>query len=520
MSNERGSCPSRRFKCAHIVAAALPMLLAAPLARSATIAVPCAAGDPSPLITAIGTANTNPGADTLVLAAGCTYMLTAGELAVTSDITIQGNGAILERTVSATPFRLLNVLPGASLVIDGLTLRKGFKNTGGAIRNTGALTLSNSLLSDNTYEFGCGGGDEDGCFLGGAIYNAASATLTVANSTFLRNDSVGGGAIANRGTMTVQDSSFIRNTSFGFGGGINSTGMATVTGTTFSENHSDTGSGILSNGTLTVTNSTFSGSSGGAGITAGGIATVTSSTITGNRRETTPSNNVGGVLALSGTVTLVNTIVANSVGVGIVNCMGPITNGGGNLSSDSSCPGFLQGNPLLGPLQSNGGPTQTHALQNGSPALNVIAPANCTVATDQRGVPRPQNTNCDIGSFEAKLSNYTFSGFFSPVDNVPTFNVVNAGRAIPLKFSLNSDQGLDIFAGGYPASRQVQCEGGAPSDTIEQTVTAGGSSLQYNAGTQTYIYVWKTNKAWAGTCRELLVRLDDGTDHTAVFQFK
>jgi hypothetical protein len=66
----------------------------------------------------------------------------------------------------------------------------------------------------------------------------------------------------------------------------------------------------------------------------------------------------------------------------------------------------------------------------------------------------------------------------------------------------------------------VPCEGGAPSDTIEQTLTAGGSSLQYNAVTQTYTYVWKTNKAWAGTCRELQVRLDDGTDHTALFQFK
>jgi hypothetical protein len=56
-------------------------------------------------------------------------------------------------------------------------------------------------------------------------------------------------------------------------------------------------------------------------------------------------------------------------------------------------------------------------------------------------------------------------------------------------------------------------------DDIEQTVTAGGSSLSYDAGTGTYTYVWKTDKTWANTCRRLTVRLSDGTDHWADFRF-
>jgi dipeptidyl aminopeptidase/acylaminoacyl peptidase len=114
---------------------------------------------------------------------------------------------------------------------------------------------------------------------------------------------------------------------------------------------------------------------------------------------------------------------------------------------------------------------------------------------------------------------YDFAGFFQPVDNLPTLNIVNAGRAIPVKFSLGGNQGLDIFALGYPASTPVTC-GTTAGDAIEQTVTAGSSSLSYDAATDQYTYVWKTEKAWAGTCRTLVVKLDDGTYHQANFRFK
>lgn len=115
---------------------------------------------------------------------------------------------------------------------------------------------------------------------------------------------------------------------------------------------------------------------------------------------------------------------------------------------------------------------------------------------------------------------YNFTGFFQPVDNLPTLNAVNAGRAIPVKFSLDGDQGLNIFEADYPKTQQIACDSTATVDGIEQTVTAGSSSLSYDASTDTYTYVWKTQKAWAGTCRQLVVKLNDGTVHRANFKFQ
>lgn len=126
------------------------------------------------------------------------------------------------------------------------------------------------------------------------------------------------------------------------------------------------------------------------------------------------------------------------------------------------------------------------------------------------------------GSLQAFLLNpvYDFRGFFAPVDNPPTVNAVNAGRAIPVKFSLSGDQGLDIFEETYPRSQQVPCDGAAPVDVVEETASAGDSGLSYDAATDQYTYVWKTSKAWSDTCRQLVVKLDDGTVHQANFRFR
>jgi Tol biopolymer transport system component len=115
---------------------------------------------------------------------------------------------------------------------------------------------------------------------------------------------------------------------------------------------------------------------------------------------------------------------------------------------------------------------------------------------------------------------YNFSGFFQPVDNLPVVNSVKAGQAVPIKFSLGGDQGLNIFEPGYPRSQQIVCESNATVDGIEQTVTAGSSSLSYDLSTDTYTYVWKTEKSWANTCRQLVVKLNDSTFHRANFKFK
>ena len=111
---------------------------------------------------------------------------------------------------------------------------------------------------------------------------------------------------------------------------------------------------------------------------------------------------------------------------------------------------------------------------------------------------------------------YPFAGFFAPIDN-GAVNLLKAGQGVPLKFSLGGDQGLGILAGS-PTSQPVQCDGSLPSDPVEETVTAGASSLSYDAATGTYTYTWKTDKAWANTCRQLTVTLSDGTSHSALFK--
>ena len=115
---------------------------------------------------------------------------------------------------------------------------------------------------------------------------------------------------------------------------------------------------------------------------------------------------------------------------------------------------------------------------------------------------------------------YISNGFFAPVDNPPAVNSVKAGQAIPVKFSLNGDQGLDIFESGYPKSQDIACDLSGEISDIEETVNAGDSSLSYDASSDQYNYVWKTKKDWAGSCRQFVLRLNDGTEHTANFNFK
>lgn len=118
-----------------------------------------------------------------------------------------------------------------------------------------------------------------------------------------------------------------------------------------------------------------------------------------------------------------------------------------------------------------------------------------------------------------KNETYSYTGFFQPVDNPPVVNSAKAGSAIPVKFSLGGNVGLQIFLPGYPASGLSNACGSAdPVDAIDVTVTAGNSSLQFDPGSNQYIYVWKTDKSWAGTCRQLQIKLNDGSLHIANFK--
>ena len=98
-------------------------------------------------------------------------------------------------------------------------------------------------------------------------------------------------------------------------------------------------------------------------------------------------------------------------------------------------------------------------------------------------------------------------------------NQAKAGQAVAVKFSLMGDQGLNILGIGSPSSVQVACPSEVPINDMIETLANSNSGLTYDAGTDQYVYIWKTDKAWNGTCRQLNVVLADGTNRVALFSF-
>jgi hypothetical protein len=109
--------------------------------------------------------------------------------------------------------------------------------------------------------------------------------------------------------------------------------------------------------------------------------------------------------------------------------------------------------------------------------------------------------------------------FTSPVDALPTLNKVKAGASVPIKFTLGGDRGLDLFAAPVGVNT-ISCGSGADVDAVEEISAPGASGLSYDAATQTYTYVWRTNKAWQGSCRQLVLTMADGSKHRADFDFR
>ena len=114
---------------------------------------------------------------------------------------------------------------------------------------------------------------------------------------------------------------------------------------------------------------------------------------------------------------------------------------------------------------------------------------------------------------------FAFAGFFPPIRNLPAMNKAKAGSAIPVKFSLGGDYGQDIFAEGYPMSYALDCDSGETDDAMA-TETPGGSELQYDAYEDQYVYVWDTDKAWSGSCRQLVIEFYDGAAYRADFMLR
>jgi hypothetical protein len=350
------------------------------------------------------------------------------------SLTIVGSGAaktIVDGGGVSTVFRISN---SAHVSLSKLTMRNGLAAKGGGLQNNGALTINNSIISANTAYIYCNLSFCD--TRGGGIYNIGA--LTINHSTVRGNKAsiqcthqcatLGGGIFNESGTLVINNSTISGNTnSFNCsprefchtdGGGIfNDNGTMTISNSTISENSANESGGIDNRGTLTINNSTLSGNSAsfnrgnafGGGISNGGKLLINNSTISGNSALGSFGSYGGGI---HGTATLQNSIVANSPSGG--NCYGTMTSNGYNLSSDGTCnfnnTGDLNNtDPMLGPLQNNGGATQTVALPSGSPAVDAGNPNGCTdgqghlLKTDQRGKPRPDTEDtggCDMGAYE------------------------------------------------------------------------------------------------------------------------
>jgi len=123
-------------------------------------------------------------------------------------------------------------------------------------------------------------------------------------------------------------------------------------------------------------------------------------------------------------------------------------------------------------------------------------------------------------TYTVRTQTFTFTGFFWPVQNPPVVNKVKAGSAIPVRFSLGGNHGLDIFAEGFPQVVQVACGTGLPEGEVQETAAALKSGLIYNPFTKRYIYVWKTDKGMAGSCWQLTLRFTDGTSASALFKMR
>ncbi|HTZ28741.1 MAG TPA: right-handed parallel beta-helix repeat-containing protein, partial [Streptosporangiaceae bacterium] len=284
----------------------------------ADVSVPCRAA------TLAADLSAATGGETLQLEPSCRYVLTAALPAIRENLTIQGNGATLERSYAAgTPdFTILTVWAG-DVDIRQLNFRHGDSESGGAIDSggvvveaTSSVTVTGGTFTDNTAS------------AGGAIYNNTGATLTVQGASFTGNSAGTGGAIYNGTSVSppaqitvlkVTAATFTGNTATGDygdagGGGIGNDGNATVSSSTFTRN-TDAGIGNSETGTVAVTHSYFSGNSY-SGIRTEGHLSVTGSTFTGN---TAPyrgggiddDSTAGGMLTVTGT-----TFKANTAGVG------------------------------------------------------------------------------------------------------------------------------------------------------------------------------------------------------------
>lgn len=368
-----------------------------------------------------------------------TITLTSAELFINKNLTISGPGAGVVIISSANSFRVFNVDTGI-VNISGLTLRDGADTDGGIIYNETTLTLTDIIMTVGNADNGAG------------IYNTSTVTMTGCeiNNCAASND---GGGIWNSGTVIATDLDVTECEANTNGGGVWNSGSFEHNGGEISDNETiaSSGGGVYNGGTyepdeVTIGGNVSPGNGAGIQMAIGGTINVTRSTIS-NNDPIGIANVTGGTVnvdnsTISGNTTgfynsgfgsaafLHSTITQNTFGFiteagsicDIQNCIlagntssdadtepGDIVSGGHNLFGTTTNPitpatgdqfDLTFEDLIIGDLADNGGPTFTHAVLYGSPALdsgdNTGAPA-----TDQRGFRRIRHVTIDIGAYEA-----------------------------------------------------------------------------------------------------------------------
>ncbi|MCP4415621.1 MAG: hypothetical protein GY805_03300 [Chloroflexi bacterium] len=241
---------------------------------------------------------------------------------------------------------------------------------GGGAANFGVLIIQNSAIDNNLAHY-----------TGGGVYSG-SGTLSIVTSSIDNNivqaATSSGGGVYNLADAIIDQSAIHSNIALADAGGIRNAGDLQLFNTTLSNNSANGAGGLQNNGNAALANNT---------ITANNSALV----------------HIGGILASGGTISMANNIIVDHGSANDCKATsGTINSSGHNLDSDNSCYLVAAGdlpneNPLLGPLQNNGGPTLTHALLPGSPAIDSGSSTHCP-SIDQRGWSR--DSLCDIGSYE------------------------------------------------------------------------------------------------------------------------
>lgn len=301
---------------------------------------------------------------------GPTRVTTAADILIDNDVILDGGGDLI--VDGNDDHRVFEVANDTTVELRGMTITRASSSDGaGILIGAGAeVTLT-------------------GC----SITECAAGSGTSA-----------GIRVSDRALLTLIDSTISRNVAFAGGGiGVAAGGTANVLKSTISDNvaEDDVSGGITVGGRLTLTNSTLSGNSPGAiRVSSDSSTTLTNTTIDGVEPESGfPTISISG----SGALTMVNSVLNGSCGSAVA------VSGGNNIESPGDTCGLggvgdvvsvLATQLKLGPLQQNGGATQTHEPGSGSVAIDAIDLADCAVEDDQRGVARPQGAGCDVGAVE------------------------------------------------------------------------------------------------------------------------